>query len=158
MTLLGDKVKDSSDKVEKNVVPSLNLTERTKINRQIDDLDSKIKIYKDSIDRISKTIERVNKEKDALSRDSDLGTAAFTDLLKGHQSKKDSLESELNGFETKKKELLAQLKGSVEKPSEEVKKDKEKKETVKEKSDTSFMDRIVNRIGMSRQKQKSESK
>lgn len=158
MTLLGDKVKDSSDKVEKNVVPSLNLTERTKINRQIDDLDSKIKIYKDSIDRISKTIERVNEEKDALSRDSGLGTAAFTDLLKGHQSKKDSLESELNGFETKKKELLAQLKGSVEKPSEEVKKDKEKKETVKEKSDTSFMDRIVNRIGMSRQKQKSESK
>lgn len=158
MTLLGDKVKDSSDKVEKNVVPSLNLTERTKINRQIDDLNSKIKIYKDSIDRISKTIERVNKEKDALSRDSDLGTAAFTDLLKGHQSKKDSLESELNGFETKKKELLAQLKGSVEKPSEEVKKDKEKKETVKEKSDTSLMDRIVNRIGISRQQQKAESK
>ena len=158
MTLLGDKVKDSSDKVEKNVVPSLNLTERTKINRQIDDLNSKIKIYKDSIDRISKTIERVNKEKDALSRDSDLGTAAFTDLLKGHQSKKDSLESELNGFETKKKELLAQLKGSVEKPSEEVKKDKEKKETVNEKSDTSLMDRIGNRIGISRQQQKAESK
>ena len=158
MTLLGDKVKDSSDKVEKNVVSSLNLTERTKINRQIDDLNSKIKIYKDSIDRISKTIERVNKEKDALSRDSDLGTAAFTDLLNGHQSKKDSLESELNGFETKKKELLAQLKGSVEKPSEKVKQDKEEKETVKEKSDTSLMDRIVNRIGISRQQQKAESK
>lgn len=158
MTLLGDKVNDSSDKVEKNVVPSLNLTERTKINRQIDDLDSKIKIYKDSIDRISKTIERVNEEKDALSRDSGLGTAAFTDLLKGHQSKKASLESELNGFETKKKELLAQLNGSVEKSSEEVKKDKEEKETVKEKSDTSLMDRIVNRIGISRQQQKAESK
>jgi hypothetical protein len=156
MTLLGDKVKDSSDKVEKNVVSSLNLTERTKINRQIDDLNSKIKIYKDSIDRISKTIERVNEEKDALSRDSGLGTAAFTDLLKGHQSKKASLESELNGFETKKKELLAQLNGSVEKSSEEVKKDKEEKETVKEKSDTSLMDRIVNRIGISRQQQKAE--
>lgn len=158
MTLLGDKVKDSSAKVEKNVVSSLNLTERTKINRQIDDLNSKIKIYKDSIDRISKTIERVNEEKDALSRDSGLGTAAFTDLLKEHQSKKASLESELNGFETKKKELLAQLSGSVEKSSEEVKKDKEEKETVKEKSDTSLMDRIVNRIGISRQQQKTESK
>lgn len=158
MTLLGDKGKDSSDKALKELVPSLNLSERTKINRQIDDLNSKIKIYKDSIDRISKTIERVNEEKDALSRDSGLGTAAFTDLLKGHQSKKASLESELNGFETKKKELLAQLNGSVEKSSEEVKKDKEEKETVKEKSDTSLMDRIVNRIGISRQQQKDESK
>ena len=56
------------------------------------------------------------------------------------------------------KELLAELKGSVVKPSEEVKKDKEEKETVKEKSDTSLMDRIVNRIGISRHQQKDESK
>lgn len=157
MTLLGDKGKDSSDKALKELVPSLNLTERTKINRQIDDLNSKIRIYKDSIDRISKTIERVNKEKDALSRDSGLGTAAFTDLLKGYESQKDSLKSEHKALETKKEELLAQLNGSVEKSSEEVNKDKEENKT-EEKSDTSLMDRIVNRIGISRQQQKAESK
>ena len=157
MTLLGDKGKDSSDKALKELVPSLNLTERTKINRQIDDLNSKIKIYKDSIDRISKTIERATQKEAEMSKNKDLGTEGFSKLIEGYKSQKDSLESEHEALETKKKELLAQLNGSVEKSSEEVKKAKEEKETVKEKSDTSLMDRIVNRIGISRQ-QKAESK